>query len=65
MNMFYMLKHNLFIEHNIFRQTSTMWASQWPEVGVAPKRVCVCVWYNLDLDLWPWIRSRSMATNQI
>ena len=24
MNMFYMLKHNLFIVHNIFRKTSTM-----------------------------------------
>ena len=56
----------MFIEHNIFRQTSTMYASLWPKWMWY---INVCVWFRYvcksrsrpghGLDLWLWLRSRS------
>ena len=48
-----MVKHQLFIEHNIF--SMNLYSSLWPEVGVAPE---VC---RLDLDVCLWLTSRSVA----
>ena len=60
----YMVKHELFIdyiEHNIFRKTSTMYASLWPK-WVWHINVCVCgsgMCVSLDPESQPHSKSRS------
>ena len=63
-----MVKHELFIElfieHNIFRKTSTMYVSLWPK-WVWHINVCVCgssMCASLDLESQPHSKSRSRAT---